>query len=584
MASRGKWLSVSSDAGVDDRLAPARWHLVLAVAAATVAFAAIAVASVRQSGPTVHPDEWGFLTNGQVLTGHPEAVLPTTSFYPAGFGLVTGLGALLSGSIQGAYRFTLMANLVLALLTAWAAARLARRVFSVAARASLLVALLILVLPGTLLSAVIAWPEVAARAAFIGFVYMVHRASLDPTRNRLVALTLFTGLLPALHGRFTLVLAVVGLAVVWMWRRKLVDFWVAAQSGCVLIAGYAVSHLLNGFIKSRVYLESYNQENRLLRRLVNPRLWPAVLRMMVGQGWYLVATTAGLFGVGIAYAVARTLQSRRELAEGTVRDPVSLTLTVTWCSVLVMVFAGSLQLLGFNRGDHLIYGRYVELTVPVVLVLAVASLDRAPTFSRRTWTACVFLIPVVASVYMSVDGKDGIAEAWKVRNVVFPNIVGTDAIRHVVPVGFIPFAIAFFVVASVIRLIAGRSRERALLGVLLLLSAGLVASSVKSVPHRTRFLDAVTASPVIIKRDGASEVAFDSSIANDPAYYYLRYKIHPVKLRYVRATMNGEPIPASISCMYEPEGTAPPAGSWEVISDEPAVSRVLWRRVGAVRC
>ncbi|MFY8239136.1 MAG: hypothetical protein ACOVK5_07840, partial [Ilumatobacteraceae bacterium] len=74
--------------------------------------------ALRMAGPTVHPDEFGFLSNGQALIGHVEAPIPTGSFYPAGYGLVTGLGALISGSISGAYRFALLTNIVLALCTA----------------------------------------------------------------------------------------------------------------------------------------------------------------------------------------------------------------------------------------------------------------------------------------------------------------------------------------------------------------------------------------------------------------------------------------------------------------------------------
>ena len=552
--------------------------------AAVVAFVAIAVVSLRQSGPTVHPDEWGFLTNGQAFIGHVEAPLPTTSFYPAGFGLVTGIGALLTGSIQGAYRFTLLVNLVLALCTAWAAVRLARTVFGLSRPTSRLVGLLVLVLPGTLLSAVMAWPEIAARLAFIVLVVLVHRASVRPDRVRLASLAIFTGLLPALHGRFTLVLGVVGLSIVWMWRRHIIGFGVMVQSGCILVVGYVVSHLLNGFIKSSVYLESYDQENRLLRRLTKPRLWPAMVRMMVGQGWYLVATTAGLFGVGIAFAVGRSLKGARSGVGEDVRDPLSFTLAVTWASVAVVLFTGSLQLLGFNRGDHLIYGRYVELTVPVVVVLAVAALVRAPSLSRRAWAMCVVVIPTVALVYVAVDRNDGIARAWKVRNVVFPNIVGTDAIRYVVPVGFLPFAAAFTVVAALLWLVSRRNRGTAIVCLVLLLSVGLVVSANRSVSHRTRFLDGISVTTAIIERDGAKEVAFDSSQANDPAYYFLRYKLHPVRLRYVRATLEGEQVPAGVSCMYEPTGVRPANGDWTLIAEESAVSRVLWRRVGADRC
>ena len=68
----------------------ARWHLVVAGVAASIAGVSSLWVALHQSGPTVHPDEWGFLLNGQVIAGHPEVQVPTGSFYPAGFGVVTG--------------------------------------------------------------------------------------------------------------------------------------------------------------------------------------------------------------------------------------------------------------------------------------------------------------------------------------------------------------------------------------------------------------------------------------------------------------------------------------------------------------
>ena len=561
-----------------------RVHLLVAGTAVLVAFVAIALVSYRQSGPTVHPDEWGFLTNGQILIGHSEATMPTTSFYTAGYGIVTGLGAVLTGSIQGAYRFSLMVNLVLAMATAWTAVRIGRKIFGLSVGSARLAGLLVLVLPGTLLSSVMAWPEVAARLAFLVLVAVVHRAVSRADAVSVCAMAAFTGLLPALHGRFTLVLGVVGLSIVWLWRRRIISFGLTVQSGCILVAGYAVSYLLNRHIKGILYTESYDQENRLLRRLTKPRLWPALLRMTVGQSWYLVATTAGLFGIGIAFAVHRALGLRRRRREGVAVDPVSVTLAVVLVSVLAVVFTGSLQLMGFNRGDHLIYGRYVELTVPAIVLASIVALDQMPVFARRVWMWCTLAIPAVALVYVAVDGNDGIAKAWKVRNVVFPNIVGTDAARYVVPVGFVWFAVLFFVVAGLLWLVSGYRRELSVLVAVVLLSVGLVVSADKSIAHRTRFLDAVKTTPALLSQDGATEVGFDSSLANDPAYYFLRYRIHPVRLRYVRATSAGEEIPDSLSCMYEPVGVKPTTGEWEVIAEEPAVSRVLWRRVGADRC
>jgi hypothetical protein len=106
--------------------------------------------AARMMSPTIHPDEWGFLTNGQALIGHVEAPIPTGSFYPAGFGIVTGLAGLVTGSISGAYRVTLFVNILFAILTAWCAGRVAVKTFKTSQQVGLLASALVLVLPGTI--------------------------------------------------------------------------------------------------------------------------------------------------------------------------------------------------------------------------------------------------------------------------------------------------------------------------------------------------------------------------------------------------------------------------------------------------
>lgn len=66
----------------------------------------------RMKGPTVHPDEFGFLLNGQIFLGHHEAVVPTGSFYPVGYGVVTAIGSAVLGGISGGYRFALFLTLL----------------------------------------------------------------------------------------------------------------------------------------------------------------------------------------------------------------------------------------------------------------------------------------------------------------------------------------------------------------------------------------------------------------------------------------------------------------------------------------
>lgn len=552
--------------------------------AAMTAVGFMVTVAARMAAPTIHPDEWGFLSNGQALIGHVEAPIPTGSFYPAGFGILTGLAGLVTGSIGGAYRVTLFANIGFALATAWFAGRLACRTFGADRNVARLVSLLVLVLPGTIVSAMFAWPEIAARLMFLGFVALVHRAVVNTSRDNIVFLCGFVGLMPALHGRFTLLLPVVAAMCVWLWRTGRLAFAHAAAGAGAMVGGYAVSYLLNRFVKASIYTESYDQENRLLSRLFRPDLWPALLRTMVGQTWYLLATTAGIVGLGMLYAVVSAWRNRRARDTDVVRWAESVTMGVLALSVFAIIFTGGLQLLHGNRGDHLMYGRYVEMMVPAIVVVAVVALSRRGVLASRLWLLSIVVMPLLSVAYVIVDGGDGVKGGASRRNIVFPNIVGADAARYVVSPGFLTFTAFFLSVAVVLWVVARRSRAAAVALVVVLFAVGDVTSGQRSLLTRSDNMEGKTATIEMVKSSGTSLVGFDAGIRNDPSYYYLRYRLHPVRIVRFDFSSPGTKVPAEYDCLYGWPDRKPVDGEWSIVAVEDGVARVLWQRVGSAHC
>jgi putative copper export protein len=139
---------------------------------------------------------------------------------------------------------------------------------------------------------------------------------------------------------------------VWWWLQKKISHTLTLISVVSMIVGYGFSYGLNTFIKTAVYTTSYDQENRLLRRLADPSVWPALLRTMVGQSWYLIATSLGLFGVAVFFIVARAMSVVRHKKE--IHDPETTALLVMLLGTLAVIFTGGVQLLYGDRGDHLI--------------------------------------------------------------------------------------------------------------------------------------------------------------------------------------------------------------------------------------
>ena len=538
--------------------------------------------AMRQAGPTVHPDEWGFLSNGQVLIGHTEAPIPTGSFYPAGYGLVTGLGALITGSLPGSYRFALLANVVLAVLTAWFAGRLAVRGFGATKLMGRLVSALVFVLPGTIVTAMFAWPETASRLAFLVFISLVMTVAKNRTSIQVLGLGLFTGLMPALHGRFTLLIPVVGAVFLWWGIQRLISRRIALLALFTTAVGYEGSRLLNQFVKRSLYEDSYDQESRLLRRLFDPTVWPALIRTMAGQTWYLTATSFGLIGVGVTFAVWRI---RSDGGARTVSsDSQRLGLLVLVVSSLLVIFTGGLQLLYGNRGDHLIYGRYVEILVPALLVVACAGIEKAFVLAQRAWLLTGLFVGALSLVYVLIDGGDGVKGGYSRNDIVFPNIAGTDIVRYLVSPSLINFGAVFVLAAVVLWTVLRRHGTWSLVALTVALAVGSMYSGSRSILTRTDDLEAATQTLPNVQESGTQLVGFDMGVRNDRSYYYLRYKLHPIKI--VRFDISGPDavIPGEYSCVYGMAKSPPSDGQWTIVADEVVLERVLFQRVGTTQC
>lgn len=552
------------------------------LAAAICGIFMISVA-LRLSGPTINPDEWGFLTNGQVLIGHSEAALPTAgSFYPAGYGIVTGIGALLTGSMSGSYRFALLTNLVLAVTVAWYAGRLARRGFGASQNMARLITALVFVVPGTIVSSMFSWAETASRLSFLVFVGFVLRVTTAKTSKLVIGLGLFTGLMPALHGRFMLLLPIVCLLFAWWSLRKEITFVTALSAISTTAIGYELSHVLNAFVRTTVYEKSFDQESRLLRRLFNPDVWPALIRTMVGQSWYLIATSCGLFVVALFFILSRLRSNggRRFIAA----DPERVTLLVVLVAAFAIIFTGGLQLLYGDRGDHLIYGRYVEMMVPTLLMISCIGLEREVKLARRAWLLGGLSIIAISVLYVLIDMGDGVKDRAQQGNIVYPNIVGVDIAHYLVRPGLVSFGFLFMFFALVLWAIARRNTGVAIATMVVALAAGSVYSGQNSVLSRTGRLDQTNQTVQLVKDSGTERVGFDIDVRNDRSYYYMRYKLHPI--RVVRFNVSGPRarIPKIFSCVYGLPNKPPVDGQWSVVANEPAVGRVLWQRAGTAHC
>lgn len=562
--------------------APNRRVAQIAICVAALVGVFMATVAARLVGPTVHPDEFGFLINGQVLIGREEAAIPTGSFYPAGYGLFTGVGHLLTGTMGGAYTFSLFFNLALSVALAWVAQRLAVQGFGASSQMGWIAAALVFVVPGTAVSAMFSWVETAARLAFLLFVALVLRASRSLSQRDFVVLSIFVGLMPALHGRFTLLIPVVGLFFLWSVWRSHISLRLGSLSVVVMILGYVASYMLNTFVKNSVYTTSYDQEDRLLERLLDPALWPALLRTMVGQSWYLLATTFGLVGVALFFVVSSARQAWR--TEKKALTPELQTMLVMMLGTFAVIFTGGLQLLHGNRGDHLIYGRYVEMMVPALLVVACVACERSFMSAQRAVLISAAVGLIVAVLYVLIDQQDGVRDGHVRDTIVFANIVGFDFAKYLVTPGLISFGLLFCFGTLVLWGLLRQTGTAGLVGVIVFFAIGSVYSGHHSILTRTEVLEQSGLSVEYVQSGEAQLVGFDEGVRNDRAYYYMRYLLHPISVEMFDISSPQAQISEDYSCLYGWADRTPTDGEWVVVAEEPALGRVLWQRVGTASC
>lgn len=552
------------------------------VASSVVAGLFMAVIALRMKAPTIHPDEFGFIFNGQVLIGRDQVEMPTGSFYPAGYGLVTGLGYLVTGSMAGTYTFALLANLVMSVLLALVAHRLAVEAFGASRRMGLVAASMVFVAPATIVSAMFSWAETASRLMFMVFVLMVFRASRDTTRANVVMLSLFIGFMPVLHGRFTLVLAVTGALLMWWWVRR--ALWMADVSWAMsaLVAGYLAAGRVNGFLRDAMYTSSFDQESRLLSRLTDPSTWPSLLRSMLGQGWYMLATTLGLFAVSVGFIAVHSWRTWRR--DKRWDDPAVTTMVVLVLSALAVWFTSGLQLMFGDRGDHVVYGRYVEMFIPAFLVVACVGYERMFALSLRLVGLSAVLVLALGAARVFADGGDAVKFGHSRGLYVFPNAVGTDVARYFVDTGLVTFSL-FFAAATLLVWLASRWLGPAtLVLVVVFVGVGSIHSGERSIIPRTALFERSGESVGFIRATGTEAVGFDKGLSNDRTYYYMRYQLHPIEVVMLdRADPDAE-VPPELRCVFGWPDSPPNSGEWSTVASETALGRVLWQRVGTDSC
>ena len=402
-APSGVGTSPESPAAARER-EPSPWvtaTLLLAIFFALVGFRLFLARGMEV--PTLYSDEMGYFAHARYLAGRgaPQFV-PRTPDVSLGYSLLlTPLYWLFDESLD-VFRWALHLNAVIASCHLFLLFLVARSLFALPRFWAIGAAASASLYPPLLVHSNFAWSDNVLPLLFTTWLLSATACWRRRTLASALALAVVCGALYLTHRRMLpLILVAVGFLVLLGWRRRLSLPSVLAALvviGALLVAAYAANEALHERMWSS---EGRFTVERFAKKLVQTRVWPRFLLVAVGQSWYLLASTLGLAALGLA----RFAQQARRPSPAEKSDGRQCAAQLALCGVLSAFCLSVAYLADGRRIDHLVYGRYNELFVPILVVASltwVHRLDDGWNSRLLCWGASVLALgPIVTFVRLS---------------------------------------------------------------------------------------------------------------------------------------------------------------------------------------
>lgn len=378
----------------------------------------------RAGGVVMFDDEIGFLGEAVTLSARDTAdpVFRGKPFYSAGY------PALLAGpmSVIRADPWVVAVGVNLVLLAALGPLlrHIVRQAIPLSPAAATVAAIVGASAPAVLLQVPRAWTEVCLAVGFAAWTALALQHLRPGAHRWAVPVGLLTGALLSVHRRMLSVVVVTAILLVGraahealLARRADADeagrraHWGWAVAGLAALAGSAAGALaLDRYVLDRLY-DGVTSGSRASKAEVLLTLdWVPTL---AGHAWSMLATTAGLTGVGLLALAWFALRGEQR---GWAAAVLASALGVTAISVVFLTNG--------IRADQLVYERYVSPVVPVLVAVGVASLLAR---TRSAWPS------VLASAGALVALGAGLAATvaddrlrGNVQKMTVPTLVGLD--------------------------------------------------------------------------------------------------------------------------------------------------------------
>ncbi len=343
-----------------------------AVVAAVVAAAHLLLVALLRATPGVilWTDGAGYLANARWLAPGVHAPdLDVTPFYHAGYSLLLAPVYALTTDPGTVYRSALVVNALAAGAGAVLLWRLATAVFGLRGWRAVLAAGLASTYPAVLLQSGFEWAESLLFTVVALWALALWAALRRATSRSSVALGAAGAGTYLVHPRAVGLVLVTALVLAAAVLRGRLRWRVGLAGAATLVGTLGATEALHAALRAATRApDAPGAGAGLAARLLDPGAWGDIALRAAGQGWYLLVASAGLTAAGVVVLVAFAL-GRAD------RDRAWFALAVL-AGIALTGAVGAAGVIDPRRVDHHVYGRYLEVFAPLLLVAAAAAMLR----------------------------------------------------------------------------------------------------------------------------------------------------------------------------------------------------------------
>lgn len=363
-----------------------------------------AACGLLRTGPAVVADESGYLFAARALAGHGGGPMAGATYYHPGWSLLLVPTELLTSSPRAVFVTGVLLNSVLAAAVAPLVHRILRHHLGVPPRAAVVAALISAAYPALHVLSQAALPE--ALLAVLVLTIALALAELATGGHQLrwslgLGAALAYGF--SVHGRALALVVAAAAAVTVLCLRRRMSLLAAATGTAAFLLGLVLALALDRYVRTVGYDDAPGaQATTRLASLGDLGTVGSVLRNLTGQAWYAGVATLGVLPLLLARWRDPSLRDR--LAGGGIAAWSTLLMALGLLAVSAVFLSEP------TRPDHLIYGRYVEAALPLLIGLGVAELlRRRPTTAEAAWSGALLiaLTGVVAALRAGFEAADG---------------------------------------------------------------------------------------------------------------------------------------------------------------------------------